>query len=321
VPSLSTPPILNPLLKGMLSWLPGTQRVFRTPTAGGATGSALYCYGVWLKHLCLLWQHGMREMPHTIVEIGPGTSLGTGLAALLCGAERYIGIDNVRHASAATCRAVLRELITLLQARAPRPAKGWPDYDAQLDERGFPGGILTEARLAAALAPRRLEWIARAVDKLDSPAQDARLVYLAADDAEPLGAGEADLVFSHVVLNVADRVERIYARFARWLRPGGWTSHQIDFTSLGLTPEWNGHLQYDDALWRLISGRRPFFAKRERLSAHLGLLRENGLHLIAALRGERLDGISRAQLGPGLRALSDEDLNCSTAFLIAQKRG
>ena len=304
----------------MLSWLPGTQRAFRNARAGGATGSALYCYGVWLKHLCLAWQRGMRSMPHTVVELGPGSSVGTGLAALLCGAQRYIGIDSVRHATAASSREVLRELVTLFRSRAPRPAKGWPDYDALLDARLFPAGILSEERLAEALSPERLRWIERAVERLDSSAQDPCLRYATWSEPAPLGEGEADLVFSHVVLNVADRVDRLYGHMGAWLRPGGWTSHQIDFTSLGLTPEWNGHLQYGDALWRLIAGRRPFFARRERLSRHLALLHQNGFQTMTALRGLRFDGIPRERLAASLAGLSDEDLTCCTAFLIAQKR-
>jgi SAM-dependent methyltransferase len=312
---------LTPIFKGLLTWVPGVQRAFYTGDGGGATASAKYCYGVWLKHLSLLWQSGMRAMPRTVLELGPGDSLGTGLAALLSGAERYGGVDVVRHASVRTTRPVLRELTALFQARSPRPTKGWPDFDDCLDQRLFPGSALTEDALARALAPERIARIAQAVERLDSRPQHPMVRYATWREPEPIGEGEADLIFSHVVLCVVDDVERMYRNCARWLKPGGWMSHQTDFTSLGVTKEWNGHLQYTEAQWSAIAGRRPFFANRERLSTHLELLDKHGFDVVSQLRQYPGGGIGRSQLAPRWQGISDDDLNCARIFLVARKRG
>jgi SAM-dependent methyltransferase len=309
----------TPLLKGLLTWIPGVQRAFYDRTAAGGTHSPAYCYGVWLKHLALLTRHGMPELPQRVVELGPGGSLGAGLAALLCGAQRYTGVDVVRHASAATTAPVLRELIALLQRRAPRPARGWPDFDDCLDARLFPGSVLTEARLDAALAPRRLAMLEDAVSRMDSPTPHPALRYVTGDRSV-VPAGEADLVFSHVVLSLVDDLEGAYREFARWLKPGGWMSHQIDFTSFGVTPEWNGHLKFSDLEWRLVAGHRPFFASRERWSAHVKLMDACGFELVHAYHGHRSDGLRRSQLAARWRSISDEDLSTWGAFFIARKR-
>ena len=310
----------TPLLKGLLTWIPGVQRAFYDRTAAGSTHSPAYCYGVWLKHLTLLARHGMDEVPAKVVELGPGGSLGAGIAALLSGAQTYTGIDVVRHATAQSTAVVLRELVNLFKARAPRPAKGWPDYDDCLDERLFPSRILTEARLDHSLAPQRLAMLEEAVARMDSRPQHPSLRYVTSDRGSAVAEGAADLVFSHVCLSLVEDLEGVYADFARWLRPGGWMSHHIDFTSLGVTPEWNGHLKYTDAAWRIIVGQRPFFASRERMSKHMKLLRENGFEVVRAYHGYRRDGIRRDQLAPRWRSISDVDLNCYGGFIIARKR-
>jgi hypothetical protein len=309
------------LAKGLTTKLPGMQTLSRGPGPGGGgkTQSASYCYGVWLKHLALLWKNGMRSIPGTVVELGPGRSVGTGLAALLSGAERYIGIDAVRHADAHSQVSILRELTGLFRARAPRPTKGWPDYDDCLNARLFPGQILTEEHLARTLAPERLAMLERATSEVCKHA-GAPVVYATWDDAPPIRDGETDLVFSHVVLCVVKDLDGMYGRIARWLKPGGWTSHQTDFSSLHTTPQWNGHLRYGERLWRRMAGRRPYFGNQDRLSRHLELLRAHGFDSISVIPYMRYDGVPRALLAKRWQALDEDDLHCAAAFIVARKR-
>src|SRR6202165_1423753 len=92
---------LTPAIKGAASYIPGLYKVvskWRNVGTGG-TDTAAYCYEVWLKHLTLLWANGMRTIPDTVAELGPGDSLGTGLAALLSGANRYYALDVVHYAN------------------------------------------------------------------------------------------------------------------------------------------------------------------------------------------------------------------------------
>lgn len=313
---------LTPVLKGLLTWIPGVHARFYDRTRGGGTQSAQYCYGVWLKHLSLLHRYGMREMPGTVLELGPGSSLGTGLCALLSGARQYAAVDGVRHADAHATTQVLRELVGLFAARAPRPRKGWPDFDADLDERLFPSSILTPALLEQTLAPERLATIARAVARLDSVPQHPMVRYATWKEKPPVADAQVDMLFSHVVLcMVSGDLDSLYARCARWVRPGGWMSHQTDFLSHGSAPHWNGHLALGETTWRLIEGRRPFFVNRARLSTHLRLAERHGFEVVAVLKRDDPGGIDRAQLAPRWRELSDEDLGCAHAFIVARRRG
>jgi SAM-dependent methyltransferase len=306
--------------KGLISWIPGVQRMFYDRSAGGGTGSAAYCYGVWMKHLTLLWAHGMQSVPRTVLELGPGASLGTGCAALLSGAERYLAIDAVAHLRPDVNLALFAELTELFRRRAPRPIAGFPSFDQYLDGNLFPSGILDEARLAAALEPDRLARIERAVRALCDGKPDEMLRYFTWDTLQPTADGEVDLLFSHVVLNHADDLDAMYAKCARWVRPGGWMSHQVDFTSLGTTRKWNGHWAFGEFAWKVIAGRRPYFVCREPMGTHLRLLDRHGFDVVQVMRGQAMDGIPRAELAPRWRGMSDEDLSTRSGFLVARRR-
>ena len=203
-----------------------------------------YCYDVWLKHLTLLWANGMRAMPHTLAELGPGDSLGVGLAGLLCGATRYCGLDAVAHSDARQNVAIFDELVTLLQNRTPRSSKGWPDYDVFLDERLFPGHILTDALLERTLAAERVKRIRELLVRARrrSRPMGSSINYVAPwFERQVIEPCSVDMIVSHAVLQSVRNLDRTYAALYSWLKPGGWMSHQIDFTSFRTARLWNGH--------------------------------------------------------------------------------
>ena len=311
----------KPVLKGALTWIPGVQRAFYDRTAAGGTAEVRYCYRVWIKHLSLLWQAGMRTLPTAVAELGPGKSLGTGLAALLSGAERYAAIDVVRHASVATTAPLLEPMAELFRERAPCPPRGFPDYSDVLDARLFPSQILTDERLGRALDTARVAEIGDAARRLDAKEQHPWLRYATRGDSAAVTEGKVDLLFSHVVLGLAQDLEAMYECCARWLKPGAWTSHLVDFTSHNITSAWNGHLQYSDAVWRVIAGQRPFFPNRVQLSGHLALMEKYGFEVVSVQRSRGTDGIERSQLAPRWRDISEDDLTCAHAFIVARKRG
>lgn len=307
--------------KGLLTWIPGVAplSISRNRTAGGGTASAAYCYGVWMKHLALACSRGMAEVPRSVLELGPGASLGTGLAALLSGAERYIAVDAVRHLRNDANVAAFWELVQLFRNRAPRPTAGFPPFDQYLDERLFASDILTDARLKAALAPARLERIAAAVAAVGDERHGGIVRYHTWSTLQPIARGDVDFVFSHVVLNHIEDLDALFAHCARWVRPGGWMTHQVDFTSLNTTDEWNGHRGYGELAWKIIAGRRPYFVSREPPSSYVDLLRRHGFEVVDLIRGTREGGITRSQLAPRWQGISDEDLATQTAFFIARR--
>ena len=312
---------LRPFAIGALSFCPGVKKlVARRGT--GAPASAEYSYGIWLKHLTMLWRSGMRQMPETVAELGPGQSLGVGLAALLCGVKRYYALDVTDYSAREANVRIFDDLVTLLRQREPRPHKGWPDYDQWLDERLFPSHVLTDTRLDAALAPSRIAAIRSALlNDGEAGGADPVVEYIVPwNDAAVIATGSVDLVLSHVVLQAVDDLDSTYAALHQWLRPGGWMSHHIDFTSQRTASNWNGHWAYSEAARKVISGRRPSFCNREPHSTHLSLLQKYDFEVVLDLQNHSEEpGITRARLARRWRRMSDEDLSCCAVFSQARK--
>src|SRR2546426_12622447 len=75
------------VVKGMLTWIPPIDALRQRRASTGGTNNPRYCYSVWLRHLVTLLPFGFQIKGARIAELGPGDSIGVGLAALLSGAE------------------------------------------------------------------------------------------------------------------------------------------------------------------------------------------------------------------------------------------
>jgi hypothetical protein len=308
---------VKPVVKGALTFIPGMTNLL--PEGGGQTNSAKYCYGVWLKHLVMLHESGMRTIPATLAELGPGMSLGTGLAAMLCGVNHYYALDVVQHSSVEVSLRIFDELVEMFQKRAPRPEKGWPDYDAHLDASLFPHHILSDALLERTLAPRRLGRIRNAIAQGQRSGPDITIRYMAPWSAASLIRPESvDLVLSHAVLSEVADPAAAYRALHGWLKPGGLMTHHIGFMFYHFTGQWNGYWSYPEALWKIFKGRRPFVLNRLPCSVHLDLMERQGFRFLCKLKRYE-DGIRRSQLASTWKHLSDDDLNCAEVFLQATK--
>lgn len=299
--------------------LRGAKSMFVAPPVGtGGTVSAPYCYSVYLRHLVMADLYGLATVPRTIVELGPGDSMGIGFMALLTGAEQYYGIDAVRHASNEVNCLVFDELITLLKDQVPIPSGGeFTEVLPKLSDYCFPRGLLSEARLIRALAPERLNRLRNALsgDLTSDP-----INYLAPmGRMNEISTNSVDLIISQAVMEHVDQLEEIYAECFRILKPGGFMSHQIDLRCHDTAPEWNGHWKYSELTWGLMRGGRPWFINRQPCSTHLSLVKRAGFHLCAEVKQFDSFGVASGQLASRFQLLSDSDLKTSGVFILAKK--
>jgi SAM-dependent methyltransferase len=212
---------------------------------------------------------------------------------------------------------VLAELADFLRQRKGNPSWGWPNYDHLTDERSFPSRILTEASLARSLDPARLERIRRALrgDDGEPIRIEYRCPWTSSSAIEP---ASLDWIYSHSVMEHVDDVEQAYECMHRWLKPGGFLSHQIDLRSHGLFPEWDGHWAVARWQWQVIRGRRIYLINRLPYTAHARLL-----HRLFDVRTElrmEEEGLPRERLQPPFDVLEPGERRTSGYFVVAVKR-
>ena len=306
------------LATGVATYVPGVARLAEARTGG--SDSARYCYSTWLRHLAKSDDRGVAPVPESLAELGPGDSLGFGLAAILCGTSTYLGFDIHTYADPERNLRVLDELVDLFERREPIPAEDeFPDVGPTLDSYEFPHRLLSEERLRASLDPARLEVVrALVAGRAGDSAAGITIRYEPAwTDASAAAEDSVQMVCSQAVLEHVDDLDTAYRALRRWLVPGGLMSHHIDFTSHGTARVWNGHWTFSDREWRLIRGRRSWLLNRESIGTHLHLLRANDFRVTEIQRQTAAPEFGPERLAPRFAHLDSEDLETVSAFVQA----
>lgn len=287
----------------------------------GGTSSARYCYSVWLRHLSVAFKNGLKFYPKSIAELGPGDSIGIGLAGLIGGAKQYYALDVVEHATNERNVKIFDELVALFKNREDIPdEKEFPSVYPRLESYQFLYDVFSQDILSYALNEYRIDNIRKDLLSINNEDTNSSLRYICPWFNPEIIEGEsADMIFSQAVLEHVDDLEHTYKTLYRWLKKGGIMSHQIDFKSHGMTDDWNGHWAYSDLLWRVIRGNRPYLLNREPLSTHIKYLETTGFRVSCVIPVMSTGGLNRNRLASRYKKLSNEDLTTSSAHIISTK--
>ena len=232
---------------------------------------------MWRKHRASAARVGQSAEPATVAELGPGATLGVGVAALLAGVTRYVALDVERLADPKDTLRVFEEMVEILRSEFH------PVDPERVRE--------TRARVQAGLS-YIVPW----------------------DDPAVVEPDSVDFLISHAVMEHVADIEATYAAAAQWLRPGGVMSHQIDFRSHGTAVGWNGHWAYSQRSWRFYGHS---LINRAPLSRHLDAMRRAGFAIQECTTEVDLGGIPRQQLHEDWQELSDDDLTTAGALIVA----
>ncbi|NCU32180.1 MAG: hypothetical protein EOM23_04445, partial [Candidatus Moranbacteria bacterium] len=164
----------------------------------GGTNSSKYCYSVWLRHYTKVFQTLMRDLTGShIAELGPGDSLGTGIAALFSGCKTYTAIDAVQHFNTEANLAALHDIHELFQQEHPIPGPDeFPLVKPLLDTYAFPDFLPPNSKHISIEYKEKIIHTLKKFNHSSSP-----ISFLPARSiGDHNNASKFDLIFSQAVL-------------------------------------------------------------------------------------------------------------------------
>lgn len=285
----------------------------------GGTCDAEYCYSVYMRHLINYFEL-KQSMPGCVVEFGPGDTIGIGLMALLCGAEKYYALDYSKYAGMNKIDFILEQLIHMLREKKEIPGDTrYPGVYPKLKSYQFPAYILSDSWMKKCLSEERLAAIRTAVQQVKRGKPSNLISYIAPWQEEKTAGIKADFVYSQAVFEHIDEYKMAHRVIGGMLEQGGVVSHQIDFGCHGCADCWNGHLAYGRIVWKLVYGTRPYFLNRVPLNSHIKEMQKSGIHIKKCVRFRSRDGITREMLSKDFAKISDKDFETRSAYIIGIK--
>ncbi|WP_407146216.1 methyltransferase domain-containing protein [Bradyrhizobium sp. ORS 86] len=279
--------------------------------------SAEGAYAIFMRYLLALSRAGTSFADKTVVEFGPGSSFGVGIAALLAGARRYYAFDLIDHTDDERNLVIFDVILRMFQTRAPVPIGGWcARIFPLIDDPAFPADLLPDALLAKTLDPDRVSLIRRDLASKGGlyirPRSSANIASAKLD--EP-----ADVIISESVLEHVDDLKPTYETFARWLTPDGVMAHLIDYGSHNLSDDWNGHWTCSPKTWSLVRGKRAYLINRVPHHGHLKLLADTGMEVVHSQLLRRVDGALIEEFSPEFRSMDPRDATTALASVVCRR--
>ncbi len=315
--------LFKQILAGLLTQIPPFRdyllRKYYQNTGG--TANAEYCLVVWAKHLDKLLRKGWKQEGSTVYELGPGDSLGVGIMAVLSGVSSYKAVDVLSYNVIANTQRVLQQFRELLQSGKPVPdnKKVKPVFETTQE---VIENLLAGMRRDEGIE-EKFEKIAEDLEHLFDPGYHPHYIryvplndYLSSEEPESI-----DLIFSQSMLEYVDDVPQAVRLMRRYLRSGGWISHEVDLGSMRTSAKWDGHWAYPDWLWKVMRGKRPFFINRNTAIDYRNLMDPKLWSDTEFHPFRKKPETVKRKLAPRFRKLDEETLSTSSIYFIARKTG
>ena len=180
---------------------------------------------------------------------------------------------------------------------------------------------MTEDGLARALAPERVDSILSDIGEFTKSgrAHGRFIDYSAPYTPSSIPDGTVDLFLSHSVLEHVSDLPAALQLMHRSLKPGGLMSHQFDLRSHNITRSWDGHRAFEESVWKIVVGKRPFLVNRLPYSAVIEEIERAGFRTLKAERRLEAPTLSRSELCREWATASDEDIQTVSGFVQAEK--
>ena len=218
----------------------------------------------------------------TVLEIGPGMSLGMGIVGVAWGAGRCVLVDQERYVGRDPRLATShRELLHLIPSWIPDPD------------------------------PRYRDCVEIGPDTV-RPNEDLLDYVIASAEDIPVSEDTVDLSISHSTLEHIRDLDATIAELARLTKSGGIGVHQVDLADHLDPGRPLRMLGYTASSWELMASHRRGWTNRLRLPDYLHCLEQHHfiverVEITRSLSPDELENI-RHQLHPDYRQLPDEAL-------------
>lgn len=293
------------MIKGLLIRVPMINGLYRRRGHTGGTDSAEYCLNIWLSHLNSLLMAGVYQYPRTLLEYGPGDSVGVGLAFLLMGGQRYYAIDYLPYANTERNLFIMNELISLLKS-----SDLFLKYPAIRN-------LLSESDQAGFINSTRIDLLSKSVQENDG--HYFLNIVSEKGSSIPNVIGSVDFIISQAVLEHAKDVDMIHGDSYKMLTPDGYISHKIDHRSHTMSDWWNGHWQYSDAVWRFACSRRAFTINRYTSTEHIEKIKAAGFQIVRIETTQEKNGLPISKFNKTFQTMTLEDYQTSGTYILAKK--
>lgn len=312
------------LIKNLIRSIPGYEYLKNVNHGnGGETMNSRYCYSVWLRHLVHAYNNGLNSIPSNIAELGPGNSLGVGIAALISGSNKYFGLDVIKYQSTDINLKLFEELVILFKNRTPIPDQSeFPKLKPNLSSYKFPGKILPPSYMDKILNESRLIKIKKSIEAInqENSIEENAIRYIVPWNSNSIHNNNSiDMIISQASLCYVKDLNSTFATISEWLKPKGLMSHQIDFSSVGTSEDLQGHWEYSDLEWNLVNGRNNYNINRKPYSEYIHFIKQNNFKIISEIKEFAEKPIERIKLTKRFQNLPDEDLNIIGLFIQALK--
>jgi hypothetical protein len=308
---------LIPIARGMIQHLPGVKKL--QPKRTGGTITSRYCYSVWMRHL-KNWNKFNEKIPEIVAELGPGDSLGTGLAALLSGSKHLYSLDVVKSWDNKRNLEIFEELIELFRNKTRIPDNTeYPLVRPKLDDYSFPSHFISDNILNETLSEDRLNAIRKEIleiDKLDNSYIKYKIPWY---DSKVINNNTIDFIFSQAVLECIEDLDETFNAMSKWLKPSGLMSHTIDLKSHSITKSWNGHWTFNDFEWNIVKGGKSFLINRQPFSKYVELNSKYGFKILVKEQVTLENKFKINHISKKFRTLSEEEITTSGLYILSKK--
>jgi hypothetical protein len=232
-------------------------------------------------------------------------------------------LDIIKFANKERNLEIFNDLLELFRKKEPVPDNTeFPRVKPLLENYSFPSWILTDEILSKSLSEDRINRLRFILQDKNQDSNNELVIKYIVPWAETNDFPFVDLVFSQAVLQHIENIEDFFKTTSKMLLTGGFSSHEINFSSHGETWEWNGHWAINDKKWKKMKRNIGYSINREPLSRYLKYFNDFNFTVVEKIPYQNVSDISinRNKLIQKYINITEADISTSSCFIIARKK-